>query len=170
VARAAFGHVLNFAFDGPGKGGWRQWLAPALPEGERVTFEDAGAGVYRVSVQRDGRLEAVLFVGPTPKLPSPEWLKAQFDRPDIAGAERRTLLAGIPFQGAIDEGAIVCVCFQVGSARIAAAADACGRSVERIGRQLGAGTNCGSCIPEIRRLIAGVRPSGSDTEATDSRQ
>ena len=30
------------------------------------------------------------------------------------------------------------------------------RSVESIGRQLGAGTNCGSCIPEIRRLIAGA--------------
>jgi NAD(P)H-nitrite reductase large subunit len=81
--------------------------------------------------------------------------------------DRRALLAGIPFEGAVDEGAIVCVCFQVGAARIAAAAGAGNRSVESIGRQLGAGTNCGSCIPEIRRLIAGViggvRPSGSDT-------
>ena len=52
AARAAFGHVLNFAFDGAssGTGGWRAWLASALPEGERVTFEDAGAGVYRVGV------------------------------------------------------------------------------------------------------------------------
>jgi assimilatory nitrate reductase catalytic subunit len=159
AARASFGHVLNFAFDGPGKGGWRTWLASALPAGERVTFEDAGAGVHRVGVHAQGRLEALLFVGPSPKLPSPEWLKTQFDRPDIAGAERRTLLAGIPFEGAVDEGAIVCVCFQVGAARIAAAADACGGSVEGIGRRLGAGTNCGSCIPEIRRLLAGVGPS-----------
>jgi assimilatory nitrate reductase catalytic subunit len=118
-------------------------------------------------VHPNGRLEALLFLGPSPKLPSPEWLKTQFDRPDIPGAERRTLLAGIPFEGAVDEGAIVCVCFQVGSARIAAAAEACGRSVEGIGRRLGAGTNCGSCIPEIRRLI-GVRPSGSDTVSTTS--
>jgi assimilatory nitrate reductase catalytic subunit len=163
-ARAAFGHVLNFACDGPGEGpgtsGWRAWLASALPEGERVTFEDAGAGVYRVGVHADGRLEALLFVGPSPKLPSPEWLKTQFERTDIPGAERRTLLAGIPFESAVDEGAIVCVCFQVGAARIAAAAESCGRSVEGIGRRLGAGTNCGSCIPEIRRLI-GVKPSAS---------
>ena len=119
-----------------------------------------------MGVHRDGRIEALLFVGPSPKLPSPEWLKTQFDRPDIGVADRRTLLAGIPFEGAADEGAIVCVCFQVGAARIAAAAGAGGRSVESIGRQLGAGTNCGSCIPEIRRLIAGVRPSGSDTVAS----
>jgi assimilatory nitrate reductase catalytic subunit len=164
AARAAFGHVLNFAFDGPGADGWRAWLAPALPEGERVTFEDARAGLYRVGVHREGRLEALLFVAPSPKLPSPEWLKAQFDRVGIGGTERRTLLAGIPFEGATDEGAIVCVCFQVGAARIEAAACGGGISVEGIGRKLGAGTNCGSCIPEIRRLI-GVRPSGSDTAA-----
>jgi len=161
AARAPFGHVLNFAFDGPGASGWRRWLASALPEGERIVFEDAGAGVFRVGVHREGRIEALLFVGPSPKLPSPEWLKSQFDRADIGVADRRALLAGIPFEGAVDEGAIVCVCFQVGAARIAAAACASGRSVESIGRALGAGTNCGSCIPEIRRLIAGARPSGS---------
>jgi assimilatory nitrate reductase catalytic subunit len=159
AARAPFGHVLNFACDGPGAGGWRAWLASALPEGERVTFEDAGAGVYRVGVHSGGRLEALLFVGPSPKLPSPEWLKTQFDRGDIEGAERRAMLAGIPFEGAVEEGAIVCVCFQVGAARIAAAAGAGGRSVESIGRELGAGTNCGSCIPEIRRLL-GSDPAG----------
>jgi len=164
VARAAFGHVLNFACDTPAHGDWRAWLASALPEGERVTFTDTGAGVHRAGVHKDGRLEALLFVGPSPKLPSPEWLKTQFSRTDIPNAERRTLLAGIPFEGATDEGAIVCACFQVGTARISAAAEACGRTVEGIGRKLGAGTNCGSCIPEIRRLI-GVRPSGSHGRA-----
>jgi assimilatory nitrate reductase catalytic subunit len=159
AARTAFGHLLNFACDRPGEGGWHAWLASALPEGDRVIFEDAGAGVYRVGVHANGRLEALLFAGPSPKLPSPEWLKTQFDRPGIPSAERRALLAGIPFEGAVDEGAIVCVCFQVGAARIAAAAESCGRSVEGIGRRLGAGTNCGSCIPEIRRLLTGARPS-----------
>jgi assimilatory nitrate reductase catalytic subunit len=165
AARAPFGHVLNFAFDGPGAGGWRRWLASALPEGQRVTFEDTGAGVFRVGVHREGRIEVLLFVGPSPKLPSPEWLKSQFDRTDIGVNDRRALVAGIPFEGAVDEGAMVCVCFQVGAARIAAAAAAGTRSLEGIGHQLGAGTNCGSCIPEIRRLLAGVRPSGSDTAA-----
>jgi bacterioferritin-associated ferredoxin len=67
---------------------------------------------------------------------------------------------------------MVCVCFQVGAARIAAAAVAGTRSPEDIGRQLGAGTNCGSCIPEIRRLLANVRPSGGappDGQKADGR-
>jgi assimilatory nitrate reductase catalytic subunit len=168
AARAPFGHVLNFAFDGPGRSGWRKWLASVLPEGERVVFEDAGAGVHRASVHREGRLEALLFAGPSPKLPSPEWLKTQFERPGHAAVERRALLAGIPLDGAADDGSIVCVCFQVGAARITAAARAERISVEGIGRLLGAGTNCGSCIPEIKRLIASVGPSGSGIAAAGS--
>ena len=53
----------------------------------------------------------------------------------------------------------MCVCFQVGAARIAAAAAAGCRTVEKIGARLGAGTNCGSCVPEIRRLIAAEEPA-----------
>jgi assimilatory nitrate reductase catalytic subunit len=115
-------------------------------------------------VLRDGRLEAVLFVAPTPKLPSPEWLKSQFELPTFAAADRRALLAGRAVSGS-DEGPIVCVCFQVGAARIAAAAAGGHDSTDAVGRALGAGTNCGSCIPELRRLIAASRPaSESDRE------
>ena len=96
----------------------------------------------------------MIFVGPTPTLPSPEWLKSQFERRSIPASERRALLAGRPVEGAAEEGPIVCVCFQVGAARIAAAAGEGCRTVEKIGARLGAGTNCGSCVPEIRRLIA----------------
>jgi assimilatory nitrate reductase catalytic subunit len=105
-------------------------------------------------VLREGRLEAVVFVGAAPKLPSPDWLKSCFALAAIAPAERRALLAGTPVEGVTDDGPVVCVCFQVGAKRIEAAAAAGNRSVEKIGCHLGAGTNCGSCIPEIRRLIA----------------
>jgi assimilatory nitrate reductase catalytic subunit len=152
-ARAAFGHVLHFALDRP-DGGWARWLGAALPEGERLAFQDPSAGVYRTAVLEAGRLQAVLFLGPDPKLPSPEWLASRFALDAVPAAERRDLLAGVPAAGAADEGPVVCVCFQVGARRIEAAAAAGSRSVETIGRALGAGTNCGSCIPEIRRLIA----------------
>jgi assimilatory nitrate reductase catalytic subunit len=152
AARTPFGHLLNFALDGRSPQ-WSRRLSSALPEGERIAYEDAGAGMLRIGVHRDGRIEALLFVGPSPGLPSPEWLKSQFDRRDIGVADRRLRLAGIPCEGAADEGPIVCACFQVGAARIAAAAGASDGSVEAIGRSLGAGTNCGSCIPEIRRLL-----------------
>jgi assimilatory nitrate reductase catalytic subunit len=151
-ARSAFGHILHFALDEPAQG-WSAWGFATLPDGDRLSFTDADSGHYRSAVLRNERLEAVVFVGPSPTLPSPEWLKSQFDRPSIARAERRALLAGRPVSGG-DEGPIVCACFQVGAARIAAAAIAGCNTVEALGKALGAGTNCGSCIPELRRLIA----------------
>jgi assimilatory nitrate reductase catalytic subunit len=153
AAPAPFGHILHFALDTPG-GGWLAWQRAMLPEGDILTFADAAAGTYRAAVLHAGRLEAVIFVGPTPALPAPDWLKARFKHAAITTTERRALLAERPLEGAIDEGPIVCACFQVGAQRIRAAAAAGSRTVETIGVHLGAGTNCGSCLPEIRRLIA----------------
>src|SRR5262245_20607107 len=150
AAPAPFGHILHFALDTPG-GGWLAWQRAVLPEGDILTFADAAAGSYRAAVLRARRLEAVMFVGATP---APDWLRGLFEHAAIATSQRRTLLAGRPMEGAIDEGPIVCVCFQIGAQRICAAAAAGSRTVETIGMQLGAGTNCGSCLPEIRRLIA----------------
>ena len=152
-ARAPFGHVLHFALDVP-REGFAAWLLAALPEGERLSLHDPAAGTHRIAVVCGGRLDAVLFVGAGPKLPAQDWLKSLFACPSLSTSERRHLLAGSPVEGATAEGPIVCVCFQVGATRIEAAAAAGCRSVEKIGRALGAGTNCGSCIPEIRRLIA----------------
>jgi assimilatory nitrate reductase catalytic subunit len=152
-AHAAFGHVLNFALDAP-REGWSAWLREALPGGQHLSLQDAAAGTHRAAALIGDRLEAVLFVGAEPKLPSFEWLKSRFELTAIPAPERRDLLAGTPSGGTADEGPIVCVCFQVGSKRIAAAAAAGCGSVEKIGRALGAGTNCGSCIPELRRILA----------------
>jgi assimilatory nitrate reductase catalytic subunit len=54
--------------------------------------------------------------------------------------------------------AVVCACFQVGIEAVREAV-ACGasKSVEDIGRKLGAGTNCGSCLPELKRIVAHER-------------
>jgi len=153
AARTSFGHLLDFALNEP-TAGWAAWQYALMPAGDRSSFRDAAAGVYRTAVLREGRLEAVLFVGKGPKLPSRAWLKSRFAMTSLASSDRRALLAGGPVEGAFDEGPVVCVCFQVGAKSIQAAVAAGSRNVQAIGRQLGAGTNCGSCIPEINRLIA----------------
>jgi assimilatory nitrate reductase catalytic subunit len=49
---------------------------------------------------------------------------------------------------------VVCACFGVGIAAIEKLiASGAVKSVEAIGQHLKAGTNCGSCRPEIKRLI-----------------
>jgi len=130
---------------------WGAWAEAALAQGERLTYEDAGSRQFRTAVLRDGRLEAVLYVASTPTLPSIEWLKTCFDLPAIEGSLRRSLLAGRPVGGA-DDGPIVCACFQVGRKRVEAAIADGARSAAEIGQATRAGTNCGSCLPELRTL------------------
>ncbi|MBI1942360.1 MAG: molybdopterin-dependent oxidoreductase, partial [Betaproteobacteria bacterium] len=52
----------------------------------------------------------------------------------------------------------VCACFKVGEPEIRAAL-AAGASFARLQRELKCGTNCGSCVPELRRLLAARSPS-----------
>ncbi len=68
--------------------------------------------------------------------------------------ERRHLLSGKPTYGSAEWSPIVCACFGVNAAEIRATVSS-GRaaSVEDIGRSLRAGSNCGSCVPELRRLL-----------------
>lgn len=147
------GHVIYIALDAPA-GGWDAWSEGLLPEGERLTFEDERCGLYRTAVLSDGSVEAVLYVGPNPALPSIEWLKRRFEAAEITADDRRSLLAGRSLEGKADEGPIVCVCYQVGKKRIEAAIAEGLRSPEGIGAATRAGTNCGSCVPELNRLLA----------------
>ncbi len=56
----------------------------------------------------------------------------------------------------LDKGEIVCSCYQVGSKQIekAIASGIC--SVDELGGKLKCGTNCGSCLPELKRFIPTV--------------
>jgi assimilatory nitrate reductase catalytic subunit len=63
------------------------------------------------------------------------------------------LLSGKPAEGVASTGPVVCACFGVGQATICDTIAAGARSAAEIGLKLKAGTNCGSCIPELKRLI-----------------
>jgi assimilatory nitrate reductase catalytic subunit len=163
VAMAA-GHATFFALEASPES-WEE-LVGELFSGrvERLSYEDIGTQQYRAAMLDGGRLEAALYAAASPALPSIEWLKSCFDLPVIAGKDRRSLLAGRPLGGA-DDGPIVCACFQVGRTRIegAIAGGAC--SAAEIGVATRAGTNCGSCLPELKRIASGsVKPLAEAAE------
>ena len=53
-----------------------------------------------------------------------------------------------------DIGRIICACFSVGEKSIAGAVSSGCNTPKMVGDQLKAGTNCGSCVPEIKDIIA----------------
>ena len=122
---------------------------------EWVEFFDKGRNAYRAARMVAGRLESCVFIAPTPQLPSRDWLQALFEADALNDAQRRSLLTGKPPAGDTDAGRVVCACFSVG---INTLTEAIGTqqltTVEAIGAALKAGTNCGSCVPELRALLA----------------
>ncbi|GAB6046884.1 nitrate reductase [Methyloparacoccus murrellii] len=124
------------------------------PGDEWAEMHDLRAGRYRCAWLRDGRLMGCLFVDRA-ALPQPrEWLGGLFARESLDDADRRSLLLGKPLAGE-DPGRAVCACFGVGVNTLRQAIrDGQLGSVEAIGEALRAGTNCGSCIPELQSLLA----------------
>ncbi|MBI3517525.1 MAG: molybdopterin-dependent oxidoreductase [Proteobacteria bacterium] len=145
------------------------WIAALLdtePSAELVTYADPGRGTFRWASVVDGRLDACLFLARSAAaLPPQEWLVPLGG--GVAPEMRTGLLAGLPASAvaAGHPGATVCACFGVGI-RTLQRAIATRRlaSIAEIGSVLRAGTNCGSCIPELRAILGDAR-AGSNTAA-----
>lgn len=126
-------------------------------EADLTEMVDMAGGAYRCAVIRDGRLLAALFLAPFGDLPLWDSVKRAFADHAALLDNRLALLAGRSLDGMADAGPTVCACFGVGLAAIRAAFARGAASPDEIGQQLKAGTNCGSCLPEIRRIGAQAR-------------
>ncbi len=122
---------------------------------EWIDYLDSGAQRYRGARLLNRHIESCLFVAPTPELPSRSWLMGLFAKPDALSAQERGNLLAARATLAEDTGPVVCACFNVGRNTIVQAIQRDGlRTAEAIGNRLKAGTNCGSCIPELKALLA----------------
>jgi assimilatory nitrate reductase catalytic subunit len=150
--------VWRYELAGQGEaGGAHAGLVAAMggPAGW-MTLRDPAGAVFRAARVVDGRLQACVFAGPDHALPSRDWLVSLFARDRLEPDDRRTLLAGRRADGAAPEPP-VCVCMGVGAKAIRAAVAAGCDSVAAVGANTTAGTNCGSCKPEIAAILASMQ-------------
>ncbi len=143
---------------------WQTWLRSATG-GDLAEYKDFGGGVYRAASFTGDRIATCLFVGPARDAGDWDVVKNLFAADALSDDQRRTLLSGKSMDGLASTGPIVCACFGVGRTTICDAIAAGARSAAEIGAQLKAGTNCGSCIPELKRLV-----SQADTVDSEQRQ
>jgi assimilatory nitrate reductase catalytic subunit len=139
--------------DSPPDAAWLKSAVPEAGQSEWIEFHDQAVGNYRAALVRSGRLEAVLMVTRSGRLPARNWLASLFAEDALDPADRRCLLRGERADG-VDPGSTVCACFSVGANTIRLAIAGGCATVDAVGSKLRAGSNCGSCRPEIARLIA----------------
>jgi assimilatory nitrate reductase catalytic subunit len=155
LARTKGGFLLDLAGLSP----VRDWMALArtvlaLDEGADVlAYHDAGAGQHRFAAFEEERLTGALFIARDPLTVSRSWICGHLGRAMRHSQDRLQLLAGRA-AAREDRGVMVCSCFEVGANQIADAVKTgrC-RNADQIGQALRAGTNCGSCRPEILKII-----------------
>jgi assimilatory nitrate reductase catalytic subunit len=145
-----YGYLLA---DNADLAGWQSWLA-SIAGDDLAEYKDFGGGVYRAASFAADRIETCLFIGPARDAGDWNVVGGLFAAGALGNEQRRMLLSGKSSDGLANAGPIVCACFGVGRNTICETIAAGARSAADIGAKLNAGTNCGSCIPEMKRLIA----------------
>jgi assimilatory nitrate reductase catalytic subunit len=134
---------------------WPAYIHESLAiDGDWMAMKDAAAGRYRGALFRDGRLVALYFIEREARLlPSRQWLESLFESDTLDAGRRTDLLLGRPGRDVPDVGHVVCACYGVGERTIRRAIADGTKSVEALGTCLKAGTNCGSCLPELKKML-----------------
>ena len=122
--------------------------------GERLGFEDDTGGILREAYVDNGRLDQVLFMTTGERLPPREWLIQLFQTPSLSPSQRAALLIGREPGVTVPTGPVVCSCRSVRATSIAEAILSGARTLAEVGDTTGAGVTCGSCRPEISRMLA----------------
>jgi assimilatory nitrate reductase catalytic subunit len=135
---------------------WISALLDAPPAAELVIYADPARGTFRYASVVGRRLEACLFIArQAAALPSGDALAALLGT-RVDPETRALVLAGAPLGAPLEPaGKTICACFGVGLAALhGAIVQRRLTSVAEIGKVLRAGTNCGSCIPELKAILA----------------
>lgn len=121
--------------------------------GNSITFNNTQQGQYRCAKVQRGELMAVCIVGHQINSSDYSWLDGVLQQ-ELNTDIQRSILSGVAAPSLVS-GKQICACKQVGELTIidAITQQTC-TTVDAVGECTGAGTGCGSCIPEIKQLLA----------------
>jgi assimilatory nitrate reductase catalytic subunit len=138
---------------------WHDFAHRAYGDDARLTEIISANGSYHAAAFSDSDVDGCLSIGTETIAAQWNILKELIaDRPPDAdyGCSVVPSAHWVPLEP------VVCACFGVGMISIRDAVRAGATNVADIGRALGAGTNCGSCLPELKRVMAHARLAKAD--------
>ena len=122
------------------------------PRAQAASIIDARKGHARVVLHENDVLMGALYVSAEPVAARREYLAG------LPGNACADALTGRPSAPVPDSGPILCSCLGIGVNTIRDAVETGGLvTVDAVGAALGAGSNCGSCRPEIAELLHRAR-------------
>jgi assimilatory nitrate reductase catalytic subunit len=134
-----------------------EWLAEIdalldLPDAPCLAYRDARRNIDKKALIVDGKLAGLRLTG---EIAAGNWLRETMVEGIRADELRRWIFAPLAAAPAAAKtrGRIICNCLDVAEQDIATAI-AAGATLELLRTNLKCGTSCGSCLPELRRMLA----------------
>jgi len=116
-----------------------------------LNYDDAQRGINKRILVEEGQVTGVRLIGETL---AADWLKQVMLEGEFTDELRRWALAPLstPPSGQASRGKIICNCLDVSENEII---ETCqdGADLETLKAKLKCGTECGSCVPELKRLV-----------------
>jgi assimilatory nitrate reductase catalytic subunit len=116
-----------------------------------LNYDDAKRGISKRILVEENQVTGVRLIGETL---AADWLKQVMQQGQFTDELRRWALAPLstPPNGQKSRGKIICNCFDVSENEIIETCEA-GADLQTLQAKLKCGTNCGSCVPELKRLV-----------------
>ncbi|WP_258371568.1 nitrate reductase [Aquipseudomonas alcaligenes] len=123
-----------------------------LDQGPVMAYDDPRRGVGKRLRTEGGRIVTVRLAG---EVAARDWLKGLWEQGSSDAELRRWLLAPLatPPGGGMQASKVLCNCMNVSQDAVCAGIER-GLDLDGLKRELKCGTSCGSCVPEIKRLLA----------------
>lgn len=123
---------------------------------EWLEYSNPATQQIRLAKLVDQKITMLIYMHSQPKSILADWLISKLEvNTSLSLVDRLAILVGSP-ASAEDKGEIVCSCYQVGSKQIEKAVSSGVCTVSGLGDKLKCGTNCGSCLPELKRFVSSV--------------
>ncbi|MGJ8689177.1 MAG: nitrate reductase [Gammaproteobacteria bacterium] len=131
---------------------WQQWLQSLNQGLEKIEVSNSIKDSFRVLYCNATQIQSAVFSSPSRStLPDTAWFESLASHTLSSQTWR---LLDQRHSSSMTSQRIICSCFRVSQAEIESAIAQGANSAEALGQQLRCGTNCGSCIPELKQLIA----------------
>jgi ferredoxin-nitrate reductase len=122
-------------------------------ESEELVYKDEAAGIYKKCIVQNDRLVGAILLGDLSEM---ELFRSLIARGTELGEQRKTLLMRFEEVEPM-RGELVCSCNTVGRLNIEDAVHAGTTELAALMSRTRAGTGCGSCRPEVARILKSCR-------------
>jgi len=120
-----------------------------------LSYIDETSQQKRFAWFEDNNLLAAVFIAAHPVNAARDYISSLLKYEFKSLSDQFLTLSPVPRQDMPDKGKIICSCMQVGKNDILNAIENGCETIDAISKTTTAGTNCGSCKPEIREILDG---------------